>query len=262
MWIQDKFNDSQKLKRAGKLTSLSLPKGTKIREGAFKLNIKPKSLEFVKGNNAYIISDEIGIAEDVSFSFFFLDDCLCACVTEGLMYVRDSEGTTYSISHKNKVNKSDNKIDRIIWKSVTEMHDYTKYVTMAKYNLVSTREIKDYEDNLLYSAKASFVPAQGNLFTIKFNEISEAIGGSFKFIVKEKIEVVVKTDVKSLPEDDKYLYAEEDSYKVKRGKKPTKYSMSDEKSDDMDDYDEVDDLTGSMHEINIFNDYTSLDEPV
>ncbi len=263
MWIQEKFEEGQKLKRSGKLTSLTLPKGAKLKESAYKLNIKPKSLDFVKGNNAYIISDEIGISDEVSFSFFFLDDCMCVCVTEGLLYVRNTDGTIYSINHKNKMVKSDSKVDKIIWKSMTEMRDYTKYITQGRYNLVQMKDISEYENNLLYSAKSNFVPAQGNLFTIRFPEISEALGGSFKFVVYEKVNKEVKTDPKAFNDvdEDKYLYAEEDSYKVKRGKKPTKYSMSDDK-EDMDDFDDVEDLTGSMHEINIFNDYTSLDEPV
>ena len=263
MWINEKFLDTQKLKRDGKLVSLTLPKGAKVLENTYKLNIKPKSLEFVKGNNAYIISDEIGISEGVTFSFFFMSDCLCACVTEGLLYVKDENGNIFSINHKNKIVKSDNKIDKIIWKSVKDMRDYVFYITQGKYNLISPTETQMYEDNLLYTAKADYVPAQGNLFTIKFVEVSEALGGSFKFIVKEKIEQ--KRENKPLIDEDKYLYAEEDSYtsKSRKVKKPSKYSISDDKGDEMDDYDEgMEDLSESMHEINIFNDYTSLDEPV
>ena len=99
-----------------------------------------------------------------------------------------------------------------------------------------------------------FVYNNSKLFTIRFTELSEAIGGSFKFEIKEKIEEKVS---KPFVEDEKDIYTDES----KEHKKSKKYSMYD-MGDEDEDYDDTDELSGSMHEISIFSDYTSLDEPV
>jgi hypothetical protein len=257
MWIQPKYASLTKSKRKGKLGVLTLPKvpkGSSLVDSAFKLNIKPKSLDFVKGNNAYILSDEIGICDKTQFSFFFTDDFMCICVLKGLVYVKDEKGAIYSINQKNKIVEYEANPERIIWKSMSDLHVFVNYVMQSKYNLIKEVDKRNYANNLLFSVEAEYVYSNSKLFTIRFTELSEVIGGSFNFEIKEKIEEVVS---KPFVEDEKDIYTDNS----KEYTKSKKYSMYD-MGDDDEDYDDVDELSGSMHEISIFNDYSSLDEPV
>ena len=64
---------------------------------------------------------------------------------------------------------------------------FEDYVIKSKYNLISEMDVRQYRSNLLFTMKTSFEPAQGNLFTVRFTKISEEIGGSFNFEVKDEI---------------------------------------------------------------------------
>ena len=259
MWVQEKYADLAKSKRKGKLSVLTLPKSTKgvnVLDSTYKLNIKPKSLEFVKGNNAYILSDEIGICDTTHFSFFFTDDFMCVCVLKGLIYVKDENGDIFSINQKNKIVKYDSNPERIVWKSMSDLRVFVNYTLETRYNLITETDKRNYANNLIFTAQADFVYNNSKLFTLRFTELSEAISGSFNFEVKEKIEEKIS---KPFVADEKDVY-EDEIVESKKSRKRSKYDDMD--ADDDDEYDELDEFSSSMHEISIFNDYASLDDPV
>lgn len=247
MWIQGKYGSLKKFTRGGKLISLTLPKDTKISQNLYSLNVKAKSLDFIKGKDTYILSDEIGIADDVEFSFFFLDEILCIQLNKGFLYLKETNGTISSINQKHKIQSSTLKEGKIIWKSLNDLKVFANYVIKDKYNLISEADIKNYRNNLMFTVKSSFESNQGNLFTLKFLKISEEIGGSFNFEIKEKIEKKI-----SAPIDVK----ENNLYEDKTYKKSKKYNEYDE----FEDSEDSDEVSSSMHEIDIFNDYVPLDD--
>ena len=249
MWIQEKYGGVKKFTRKGKLISLTLPKDTKVSQSLYELNIKAKSLDFVKGKDTYILSDEIGIADDVEFTFFFTDDLLCIKLNKGSLYVKETNGAVNTINQKHKMQESTLKPEKVIWKTMADLMVFANYVVKGKYNLVNEMDVKQYRNNLLFTAKASFEPAQGNLFTMKFNKISEEIGGSFNFEVKEKIEHKVEAVV-DIKEDSLY---DDKGYKGSKN-----YNSYD--SDEFEDSEDSNELTSSMHEIDIFNYYVPIED--
>lgn len=251
MWLQEKYKGVKKFTRTGKLTSLTLPKDTKMLQSLYELNIKSKSIDFIKGKDTYLITDEIGIADDVEFTFFFNADCLCIKLNKGVLYVKEEDGTVNSVGMKHKIHTSTLKADKIIWKTIEDLKVFANYVVKSKYNLTSDMDVNHYRNNLLFGVKTSFEPSQGNLFTIKFTKISEEIGGSFKFEVKEKIEIPVNSNVSFVDLKENNLYED------KIGKSSQGY---DSYNDDYDDSDDSNELSSSMHEIDIFNDYVPLDD--
>ena len=253
MWIQEKYKGVKKFTRKGKLASLSLPKDAKLSQSSYELNIKAKSMDFIKGKDTYILTDEIGIADDVELTFFFNIEGLCIKLNKGTLYVKEADGTVSSVSMKNKIQTSTLKADKITWKTVDDLIVFANYVIKSKYNLISEMDVRQYRSNLLFTMKTSFEPAQGNLFTVRFTKISEEIGGSFNFDVKEKIEKPVVTS---------YIDPKENNLYEDKVGKHSKHSndYDDSFEDGYDDSEDTDELTSSMHEIDIFNDYVPLDD--
>lgn len=250
MWIQDKYININKYKRDGVLSYLTLPKSTKVREELYKLNIKSKSLDFVKGKDVYIISDEIGISENVSFSYFFVNDFLCIKLIKGNLYVKDENNKVFSINNKNKIVEYTSDIKYIEWKTKSEFEDFSNFFTKNKYNLISEIDKRSYVNNLLFIVETEYKYNVNKLFNFKLKEIKESIGGSFEFVVKEKVEEKPST-YNILLNEDKYLYEEE------KKKESKKFSLYPDEDEDIDEYDEI---SSNLHEIDLFKEYSSIDD--
>ena len=252
MWVQEKFLVNKKFKRIGKLATLTLPKDVKFKENLYKLNIKAKSLDFVKGNHMFIISDEIGISDKAEFELFFMEDCMCFRLIKGLLYVRDSEGKVFSINTKHKIVEYCQSLDKIIWKNMSNLKTFVEYVLESKYHLSSFGDKKQYMHNLLFTVVSEYNPYDCKLFTIRFTNLSEEIGGSFNFEIKEKKETVFVGAPVGSEDKENDLYSQEQV--ITKSKKNIRYDEDEDLDDDMDG------LPDSMHEISIFNYYTSIDD--
>ena len=253
MFVQEKY---KKLKSSdisnviSKLDIKSAPKG------------KIKSLEDLKGTGSYILSDKIGFCEGCEYSLFFVDDFMVIKVQEGKLYIEENE-VIFSLDNHGKKAKYKSNIDKIVWKSKSEMYNYCLYFLESKYNLTILTDKKDYISHLVFVLNSFYNVNDSKLFSIKPIKYDESKGGKFKFVIKEKIEKPsldnVNTILYSSKNSEKDSY--DDSNKIRGfiGKsKKNIYDIENEnldKDDDIIDYEEEEPL--NLHEIDIFKDYSS-----
>ncbi len=245
MWIQNGYTEVKKFDRAGILSSLILPKDSKKDNNLYKLAIKSKNLELVKGSDTYILSNEIGIQDTADFTFFFLNDLLCVKLEKGSLFVKDTDGEIYSINNKHKMTKLTIKEDKLIWKSLNDFIDLTNCMIKDKYNVYSPIELSNYRNNLIFSVRSSYSVTQSCLFTIKFLNISEKIGGSFEFKVYEGRKPI-NTDHFEIPDE---MSANSKAYNKSYS------SEGVENEDDDDDADDVNAIINNIHEVDIFSEW-------
>ena len=107
--------------------------------------------------------------------------------------------------------------------------------------------MKIYSENLIYNVEAEYSYSNSKLFKIKMLDISEKMGGAFKFNMYEKQEVEpMDIRIKS-----KGLYEEKEHYKRNRYKKNV-FSYEDSKDDeDLEDLNDLGDSPLNLHEVNL-----------
>ena len=262
MFVQKKFEKVKTLERKGILSKIALPKDVKTDTKTYMLRAKPRTMELVKGNGSFAITDEVGFCEGVEFSLIFTNECMLIEVLKGKIYVREDD-SVFTLDKAGKLAKFKGSVEKIIWKSLSEMYDYTLHFVGVKYNLENYTIRKEYVNNLMFELFSSFVYSDCKLFTIRPLKYHESIGGKFKFEVKEKIEIKesypVEYESNSIKEDE----MEEDKLSVTMkgfiGKsKKNLYDLENENYDRDDDVVELEDeISIDLHEIDIFKDYNS-----
>lgn len=252
MWIQEKFKNNKFFSRKGIIEQVSIPnvKSIENMKVDIKVNAKKVTLDIIEGKNALLISDEVGFNGTVTYDILFLENAFLMVLKKGTIFVKDSNGKIYSYNAKNKLDIFEGEIKSICWKSYKDLKDYCLSIVKGRYNTDGYRITEDYLNNMIVRVNSYFYPHDNNLFSFKVTDLDTSLAcGKFVFEKKEKAAYV----------DRGYVDYEEDLLKRNKKEKSSKrYSDMNnyDSDDDIPDYDEEE---SSLHEIEVYDEYSSED---
>lgn len=261
MWIQEDIQKKKKFKRMGLLKTFVLPKLADLegKKNNIKINVKTKSIEVVSGKHVYALTNEFGVSELSEFSLFFIDGYVVVELQKGCLYLKEGSDRIVVLDSKNHKSEYLNDRDKIYWKTSSELLNYCRSMTAHKFNLENEKEIASYTSNLIFTFKSSYDLNQGKLYTLKLEDYYYDLGiDKFKYEKKEK---VVETKIIDIKEKSPFKEEEDLSEtteveKLKAIKKRNTKALSDSVDEDDEDIEEIE-MLPYMHEVDIFNDYTS-----
>ena len=257
MYIMEQYARKRKFKRDGLLSSLTLPKGVKLEKSKndIKINVKLKSIDIIVGKHSYALTNKFGVSELSEFTLFFMNDFMVIELQKGYLYLEEGD-KIFVLDTKSNIKEFQGDLCRVHWETFDTILKYCKEFTANKYHLIKNEDIKNYVSNLLYTFKSSYEYNNSKLYTLKLVEMYCDLGiDIFNYEVKEdkKVDKNSEVKVKSNFKEEAYINELERNALI-RVKKNKNLSDSEESDDDFED---IEVLPSHMHEIDIFNEYTS-----